>query len=108
MQVELAQLRYLLPRLSGQGTSLSRLGGGIGSRGPGETKLETDRRRIRERIDYLEREIEGFARHQDQRRSRRSPTGLPSPVHRGLHERRQIDIAQCLNEQSGERGPTRL
>ena len=71
VQVELAQLRYLLPRLSGQGTSLSRLGGGIGSRGPGETKLETDRRRIRERIDHLEREVESFARHQEQRRSRR-------------------------------------
>ncbi len=77
VQVELAQLRYLLPRLSGQGTSLSRLGGGIGSRGPGETKLETDRRRIRERIDYLEREIEGFARHQDQRRSRRVRQDFP-------------------------------
>lgn len=77
VQVELAQLRYLLPRLSGQGTSLSRLGGGIGSRGPGETKLETDRRRIRERIDYLEKEIEGFARHQDQRRSRRVRQDFP-------------------------------
>ena len=77
VQVELAQLRYLLPRLSGQGTNLSRLGGGIGSRGPGETKLETDRRRIRERIDYLEREIEGFARHQDQRRSRRVRQEFP-------------------------------
>jgi GTPase len=77
VQVELAQLRYLLPRLSGQGTSLSRLGGGIGSRGPGETKLETDRRRIRERIDHLEREIEGFARHQDQRRSRRVRQAFP-------------------------------
>jgi GTPase len=77
VQVELAQLRYLLPRLSGQGTSLSRLGGGIGSRGPGETKLETDRRRIRERIDHLEREIEGFARHQDQRRSRRIRQAFP-------------------------------
>lgn len=77
VQVELAQLRYLLPRLSGQGTSLSRLGGGIGSRGPGETKLETDRRRIRERIDYLDREIEGFARHQDQRRSRRIRQDFP-------------------------------
>ncbi len=77
VQVELAQLRYLLPRLSGQGTSLSRLGGGIGSRGPGETKLETDRRRIRERIDYLDREIEGFARHQDQRRSRRVRQAFP-------------------------------
>ena len=77
VQVELAQLRYLLPRLSGQGTSLSRLGGGIGSRGPGETKLETDRRRIRERIDHLDREIEGFARHQDQRRSRRIRQAFP-------------------------------
>ena len=77
VQVELAQLRYLLPRLSGQGVSLSRLGGGIGSRGPGETKLETDRRRIRERIDYLEKEIEGFARHQDQRRSRHVRQGFP-------------------------------
>jgi len=77
VQVELAQLRYLLPRLSGQGTSLSRLGGGIGSRGPGETKLETDRRRIRERIDHLEREVEGFARHQDQRRSRRIRQAFP-------------------------------
>jgi GTP-binding protein HflX len=53
------------------------LGGGIGSRGPGETKLETDRRRIRERIDYLDREIEGFARHQDQRRSRRIRQAFP-------------------------------
>ena len=77
VQVELAQLRYLLPRLSGQGTSLSRLGGGIGSRGPGETKLETDRRRIRERIDHLEQAIEGFARHQDQRRSRRIRQAFP-------------------------------
>ena len=77
VQVELAQLRYLLPRLTGQGISLSRLGGGIGSRGPGETKLETDRRRIRERIDHLEREIEGFARHQDHRRSRRVRQAFP-------------------------------
>lgn len=77
MQVELAQLRYLLPRLTGKGTQLSRLGGGIGTRGPGETKLETDRRRIRDRITHLEREITHFARHQDQRRSRRGRHGLP-------------------------------
>jgi GTP-binding protein HflX len=77
VQVELAQLRYLLPRLSGHGTSLSRLGGGIGSRGPGETKLETDRRRIRERIGHLEREIECFARHQGHRRSRRIQQAFP-------------------------------
>ena len=77
VQVELAQLRYLLPRLSGKGQELSRLGGGIGSRGPGETKLETDRRRIRDRITHLERELDQFGRHQDQRRARRTRHGLP-------------------------------
>ncbi len=77
VQVELAQLRYLLPRLSGKGAELSRLGGGIGTRGPGETKLETDRRRIRDRITHLERELQQFAHHQDQRRARRTKHGLP-------------------------------
>jgi GTP-binding protein HflX len=77
VQVELAQLRYLLPRLSGKGTGLSRLGGGIGSRGPGESKLETDRRRIRDRITHLERELQHFARHQDQRRARRTRHRVP-------------------------------
>ncbi|WP_455242715.1 GTPase HflX [Petrachloros mirabilis] len=77
VQVELAQLHYLLPRLSGKGTQLSRLGGGIGTRGPGETKLETDRRRIRDRITHLERDLNHFARHQDQRRARRTRHGLP-------------------------------
>jgi GTP-binding protein HflX len=77
VQVELAQLRYLLPRLSGKGAELSRLGGGIGSRGPGETKLETDRRRIRDRITHLERDLEHFARHQDQRRARRTRHRMP-------------------------------
>lgn len=57
LQVELAQLRYMLPRLSGQGTALSRLGGGIGTRGPGETKLETDRRHIRRRIGSLKEQL---------------------------------------------------
>src|SRR5918912_851510 len=57
-QVELAQLKYLLPRLAGSGTALSRLGGGIGTRGPGETKLETDRRRIRTRIHAISEDIE--------------------------------------------------
>ncbi len=75
VQVELAQLRYLLPRLSGRGTELSRLGGGIGTRGPGETKLETDRRKVRNRITHLERELAHFARHQDQRRARRARRG---------------------------------
>ncbi len=77
VQVELAQLRYLLPRLSGRGATLSRLGGGIGARGPGETKLETDRRRVRDRIAHLERELSLFARHQDQRRARRLRHALP-------------------------------
>lgn len=58
LQVELAQQKYRLPRLTGMGTSLSRLGGGIGTRGPGETKLETDKRHIRKRISYLEAELE--------------------------------------------------
>lgn len=77
VQVELAQLRYLLPRLSGRGTQLSRLGGGIGTRGPGESKLETDRRRVRDRITHLERELGNFARHQSRRRARRGRYGLP-------------------------------
>ena len=78
LQVELAQLKYLLPRLAGQGTSLSRLGGGIGTRGPGETKLETDRRRISARIKKLERELErvraGRAVHREQRSAIPLPT----------------------------------
>jgi GTP-binding protein HflX len=79
IQVELAQLRYLLPRLSGStGTSLSRLGGGIGGRGPGETKLETDRRRVRDRIARLEQELRAFARHRDQRRARRFRHKIPT------------------------------
>ncbi len=73
MQVELAQLNYLLPRLTGQGTSLSRLGGGIGTRGPGETKLETDRRRIAKRIKKIEGDLEqvrtGRGLHRSNRQS---------------------------------------
>jgi len=78
IQVELAQLRYLLPRLSGAGTALSRLGGGIGGRGPGETKLETDRRRVRDRIAHLERALMAFGRHRDQRRARRFRHKIPT------------------------------
>lgn len=63
LQVELAQLEYLYPRLTGRGIELSRLGGGIGTRGPGETKLETDRRRIKKRITDLRRELEEVRRH---------------------------------------------
>ncbi|MBU4329327.1 MAG: GTPase HflX [Acidobacteria bacterium] len=71
LQVELAQLNYLLPRLTGKGTALSRLGGGIGTRGPGETKLEIDRRRIQGRITKIRRDISGVqSRREDQRRNR--------------------------------------
>ncbi|MBB6730363.1 GTPase HflX [Cohnella zeiphila] len=75
LQVELAQLTYLLPRLSGQGKNLSRLGGGIGTRGPGETKLETDRRHIRRRISELKRQLESVTAHRSLHRERRKKTG---------------------------------
>lgn len=71
VQVELAQLNYLLPRLAGQGTALSRLGAGIGTRGPGETKLESDRRRIRDRIADLRRELEAIKAHRQRQRASR-------------------------------------
>ncbi|KKB38877.1 GTPase HflX [Bacillus thermotolerans] len=71
LQVELAQLEYLLPRLAGQGTALSRLGGGIGTRGPGETKLESDRRHIRRRIDDIKRQLQTIVHHRERYRSRR-------------------------------------
>ena len=75
LQVELAQMKYRLPRLTGQGTSMSRLGGGIGTRGPGETRMEVDRRRIRKRIDDLERDLKELKRHRDLRRARREKQG---------------------------------
>ena len=71
LQVELAQLKYRLPRLAGQGTSLSRLGGGIGTRGPGESKLESDRRHIRRRIHALEEELEALEKRRGLLRQRR-------------------------------------
>jgi len=76
LQVELAQQKYRLPRLIGMGTALSRLGGGIGTRGPGETKLETDKRHIRKRISYLEAELEELKKHRNFSRSRRKKDGI--------------------------------
>ncbi|HEY7172178.1 MAG TPA: GTPase HflX [Vicinamibacterales bacterium] len=78
LQVELAQLKYLLPRLVGAGGALSRLGGGIGTRGPGETKLETDRRRIRTRIHAISGEIEQVRRRRAQLRERRHKASMPT------------------------------
>ncbi|HJR58996.1 MAG TPA: GTPase HflX [Vicinamibacterales bacterium] len=78
LQVELAQLKYLMPRLVGSATALSRLGGGIGTRGPGETKLETDRRRIRYRISMLSDEIDTVRRRRTQLRERRQKAAVPT------------------------------
>ena len=77
-QVELAQLKYLLPRLVGAGAALSRLGGGIGTRGPGETKLETDRRRIRGRIQSIQGEIDQVRQRRSQLRERRQKKSVPT------------------------------
>jgi len=77
VQVELAQLRYLLPRLVGAGKALSRLMGGIGGRGPGETKLEMDRRRIRDRISHLEKELDHLSTARRQRKVRRVESHIP-------------------------------
>ena len=77
IQVELAQLRYRASKLTGQGTALSRLGGGIGTRGPGEKKLEVDRRRIRERISHLKRELNDVIRHRETQRKQRQRHHIP-------------------------------
>lgn len=76
LQVELAQLRYTAPRLTGHGTELSRLGGGIGTRGPGESKLETDRRHLKERISALERQLEEMEHNRAVMRAARDRSGL--------------------------------
>ncbi|MDR0569616.1 MAG: GTPase HflX [Clostridiales Family XIII bacterium] len=77
LQVELAQLQYRLPRLTGLGKSLSRLGGGIGTRGPGEKKLETDRRHIARRMDEIKKELREFGAQREVRRSRRKRNDVP-------------------------------
>ncbi|HMC76686.1 MAG TPA: GTPase HflX, partial [Vicinamibacterales bacterium] len=78
LQVELAQLKYLMPRLVGSSDALSRQGGGIGTLGPGETKLETDRRRIRHRISILSKEIDTVRRRRSQLRERRHKSAVPT------------------------------
>lgn len=77
LQVELAQLKYLLPRLVTKNTAMSRLTGGIGGRGPGETKLEINRRRVRDRINRLEKGLKGVVRQREQQKARRERRGLP-------------------------------
>jgi GTP-binding protein HflX len=77
LQVELAQLKYLLPRLVTKNTAMSRLTGGIGGRGPGETKLEINRRRVRDRINRLEKALKGVVKQRAQQKARRERRGLP-------------------------------
>lgn len=76
LQVELAQLKYMLPRLTGKGVAMSRLGGGIGTRGPGETKLETDRRHIRRKMETLKDELNDVEQHRQMLRNRREKDGV--------------------------------
>ncbi len=78
LQVELAQLEYMLPRLTGRGKAMSQLGGGIGTRGPGETQLETDRRQIQRRIDQFKRDLEAVRRVRRQQRQRREAVPVPT------------------------------
>ncbi len=91
IQVELAQLKYALPRLADKDDALSRLTGGIGGRGPGETRLEIDRRRIRSRIDFLEKQIRQLGRRRALRRETPKQARCSRHFYRRLYERGEID-----------------
>ena len=98
LQVELAQLRYSLPRLMGQGTKLLRLGGGIGTRGPGETKLESDRRHIRRRIKALEDEFDALEKRRSLARARREKDGVETVVIVGYTNAGKSTLMNTLTE----------
>ena len=98
LQVELAQLKYSLPRLTGKGIQLSRLGGGIGTRGPGETKLETDRRHIRRRVKSLEEELEGLEKRRGLARARREKDGVETVVIVGYTNAGKSTLMNTLTE----------
>jgi len=103
LQVELAQLKHLLPYLSGQGQALSRLGSGVGSRGPGETKLELDRRRMRDRITQLEKELKQVLQHRDVQRRQRTRSGLPTIALVGYTNAGKTTFLKVAMEQTGSR-----
>jgi GTP-binding protein HflX len=94
--VELAQLEYMLPRLTGKGKAMSQLGGGIGTRGPGETKLETDRRRIQGRIDKLKVDLESVRRVRKQQRQRREAVPVPTVALVGYTNAGKSTLFNCL------------
>ena len=98
LQIELAQLKYSLPRLTGKGTQLSRLGGGIGTRGPGETKLETDRRHIRRRIESLKEELSDLEKHRQMLRSRRKKDGVITCAIVGYTNAGKSTLMNCLTD----------
>ena len=98
IQVELAQLRYRASRLAGLGKSLSRLGGGIGTRGPGEKKLEMDRRLIRERISRLKRELKDVEKHRELVRSQRKPSGLKTAALVGYTSAGKSSLLNALTD----------
>lgn len=96
LQVELAQLKYALPRLGGKGTEMSRLGGGIGTRGPGETKLESDKRHIRRRIQALEQELKEVEKRRDRHRQRREKDGIQTVAIVGYTNAGKSTLMNCL------------
>ncbi len=103
LQVELAQLKYTVPRLVGKGAEMSRLGGGIGTRGPGESQLEPDRRHVKRRMDALEAQLSELESNRENAARGARPLRDIQIRHRGLHERGQIDSSEL----SDGRGDTR-